>query len=881
MGARFEAVLGASSRLLSGNFLDEAAPGPLLSSLARFHDATVLYPLHAKTLSERAGFLRHAVGFLVRGEGAWPTKLQACLERAGPYRVPGLGPAFWSAVAQGTSPARLPAWTPGTWAGLEKLGLAPRGRAANVADRYSALLDAHARIRRISPGLSALHIDHFLSLVGQMKGRTLPEALEGDPIAEALVVVRQGGLRRRLKERGQQIARAQERLREALASQDGKALGDALMQADTAGSARCSLDWGRHAKALLRWARELSEAEDVYAAVEGLLGEAIPGVGPWLPAAVLHLRDAMAFALYGEDMRRAHLALDDGVLREDAPALQYRLFNEACAALRERHAMHPLELPFVLARLGDGEEEEEAGFTGFCPDTFTFLDELGRSNSRPWMDAQRGRYRFAVREPMRELCQALASRYVEPVLVGRYGWEIDTKAAPGHALTSICKNSYGRGGPYSSEMWITFCRPGRAGAQLFVRVGPSGLRYGLRLGPGAKEDKERLQRAASRHGALLWRLLEERGAFAAMQFGQADRPETMGEVSSAEGLLAWAASRAPEASATGPAGEGLADEVVSTFGRLLPLAACCHEEDAGAVLKQLAGQAPEAYGEADFLRDTFLPAEWLGRARELLQLKKQLVLEGVPGTGKTHVARCLARLLAGEAVRLVQFHPAYSYEEFVEGIKVRTVPVEGRHEVTYPVEPGLLVEFAERAAASPSLPHVLVIDEINRGNLPRIFGELLFLLEYRGSAVELPCSRRRFSLPDNLFVVGTMNAADRSIAPVDAAMRRRFSFMTMVPDAEVLASWLAATPPVAGPAFGSRVLGLFSRLNTRLKADIGAHAQVGHSYFMVPGLDEGRLRLVWQHHVVPLLAELCAGQPGRAEALAQLIEPARKPAVTQ
>jgi 5-methylcytosine-specific restriction enzyme B len=214
-------------------------------------------------------------------------------------------------------------------------------------------------------------------------------------------------------------------------------------------------------------------------------------------------------------------------------------------------------------------------------------------------------------------------------------------------------------------------------------------------------------------------------------------------------------------------------------------------------------------------------------------------------------------------MRLVQFHPAYSYEEFVEGIKARTLEVNGRHEVTYPVEDGILCEFAARAAARPAEPHVLVIDEINRGNLPRIFGELLYLLEYRGEAVSLPYSRRTFRLPPNVYLIGTMNSADRSVTLIDQALRRRFSFLDMPPAARVLAEWLEAHPPKGGEALGQQVLHLFEALNDQLAADFGPQCQVGHSYFMVPDLDDGRLRAVWEHHVRPILEEYAAGQPAR------------------
>ncbi len=127
----------------------------------------------------------------------------------------------------------------------------------------------------------------------------------------------------------------------------------------------------------------------------------------------------------------------------------------------------------------------------------------------------------------------------------------------------------------------------------------------------------------------------------------------------------------------------------------------------------------------------------------------------------------------------------------------------------------------------------------------------------------LPYSRRNFRLPSNLYVLGTMNAADRSVALLDQALRRRFSFLEMPPDVRVLSSWLTLHPPTEAD-FAAAVVRLFETLNERLRRERGPQQQVGHSYFMVPDLDAARLRVVWEHHVRPLIEEYFPGQPERA-----------------
>jgi 5-methylcytosine-specific restriction protein B len=155
-----------------------------------------------------------------------------------------------------------------------------------------------------------------------------------------------------------------------------------------------------------------------------------------------------------------------------------------------------------------------------------------------------------------------------------------------------------------------------------------------------------------------------------------------------------------------------------------------------------------------------LSRDEFAKALERLESKRNIIVEGPPGVGKTFVAEKLAYALMEAAdwrrVTKVQFHPSYSYEDFVRGFRPTTVAAQ------FDLVDGPFLHACQAAESQPDLRHVLLIDEINRANLPRVFGELLYLLEYRDQEVMLPCSRRRFRLPSNLYLVGTMNSADRS-----------------------------------------------------------------------------------------------------------------------
>lgn len=268
-----------------------------------------------------------------------------------------------------------------------------------------------------------------------------------------------------------------------------------------------------------------------------------------------------------------------------------------------------------------------------------------------------------------------------------------------------------------------------------------------------------------------------------------------------------------------------------------------------------------AVGIKGLAQELHLDPDYLKRIQRLLDHKQQVIFYGPPGTGKTYVAKKLAQLFAsgGGLVETVQFHPSYAYEDFVEGYRPRLTDGQAGFALVH----GPLRRIADAAAKSKGTC-VLLIDEINRGNVAKVFGELYYLLEYRNEQISLQYSEDPMSLPKNLWIIGTMNTADRSIALVDAALRRRFHFVPFYPDRApvqgLLRRWLTDEKPDL-----LWVADAVDRANEELG---NSHMAIGPSHFMRPDLTEEWVELIWEHSVLPYIAEQYFGDDSRLEGFA-------------
>jgi 5-methylcytosine-specific restriction protein B len=513
----------------------------------------------------------------------------------------------------------------------------------------------------------------------------------------------------------------------------------------------------------------------------------------------------------------------------------------------------PARLPSLLR--GDLIEPPPAGQSCFSETTFRLLADLTTNPTREFYQENKDAFAEHLEQPFRQLFADVVAQLPEPI--------IEALETEKNVHGRILKNDYGRGGAWDFLWSAIYPQGGRRtrDAQLYIWINRDVLRYGFSFGSDGAESFARFWRNIQNHSdsalsvltsvlrqhPLIYGTFEERDEDPDKWLRSANHiPNAFIKLSTDEVL---ALSK-----------EELVDSIAEAFIALFPFMIMATSDDPMPAIYRYLGEEPDEVEETnpeyalhDCSENTGISVETLQNWLKALERKKQAIFYGPPGTGKTFLAQELARHLIGGSdgfTQVVQFHPAYAYEDFMLGIR----PRQRGESLHYPVVPGHFLEFCARAAERTG-PCVLIIDEINRAELARVFGELMYLLEYRGEKVRLSVDRREFSVPENVRIIGTMNTADRSIALVDHALRRRFAFIALYPQYKVLEHYHRREKTRFDTA------GLVDILH-KLNKEIEYNYQVGITFFLRRDLKE-HIAGIWQMEIEPYLEEYFFDQPGR------------------
>ncbi len=506
----------------------------------------------------------------------------------------------------------------------------------------------------------------------------------------------------------------------------------------------------------------------------------------------------------------------------------------------------------------------------FEPNTFHLLESFEASPTLKFYHEHQIELQNLVAAPFQHVLREVAKRLPDQIRT-----VVETEK---RLFSSFRKNDFGQGGAWS-HYWGAFYPKGSKrsqDAQLSMWINHELFEHGFYIGNYGSTQRQRFSRNCQVHAQILEPILVQLVGDN-VRFGnrEALAVQPDGTFAYRDGSApTWAdflqdPSRynndvsyflAPE-DLVELEEDVLVERVLDSFRRLFPLVLLATLDEPLAEIEAYVAQEFPELSEEDEAEDDLQPllplpdiavetgfsqAE-LARWVAAIQRKRQAIFYGPPGTGKTFIARRLAEHLIGGGDgfwELVQFHPAYAYEDFIQGIRPRPTASGG---LEYPVVRGRFLEFCQRAAQCKG-PCVLIIDEINRANLARVFGELMYLLEYRDETIRLATSDQGFRIPRNVYLIGTMNTADRSIALVDHALRRRFAFIKLEPKYSVLSAFHQKNGADFDPAPLVEVLQEVNR-------QIGdPHYAVGISFFLRDALS-GDLEDIWRMEIEPYLEE--------------------------
>ncbi|WP_225914067.1 McrB family protein [Leptolyngbya ohadii] len=508
------------------------------------------------------------------------------------------------------------------------------------------------------------------------------------------------------------------------------------------------------------------------------------------------------------------------------------------------------------------EIPEEVVINSDCPftsKTFDLLAELSANPKKTTYLARKDEFKRELEEPFQKLFRQIANQLPDSI---KERMETERKL-----FARIPKNDFNHGGAWDFYWGAFYAKGGKRieDAQLFLWINNERLEFGFYIGQYGSQQRQRFLKNCQDNREVLYSLLDESLSNSKIWYGSRANPTyfTWEEWLKSPGQLdIHVAISLPQKEVLETSTDELTPQILETYKLLFPLVLLALDDNPmPALAEYLEPDEPivdippinPIYTLAQCADDTHFSAEQLDTWLRAIERKKQAVLYGPPGTGKTFVAQKLAKHLISEGdgfFDVVQFHPAYTYEDFIQGIRPKRV--DGG--LDYSIVPGRFLEFCKKARQCRDRC-VLIIDEINRANLAQVFGELMYLMEYRDAKIHL-ASGEAFSIPANVRIIGTMNTADRSIALVDHALRRRFAFLYLPPNYEGLRKFHAST--------GYSVDKLVSQL-AQINAQIGdRHYEIGTSFFLRQDI-EVQLQSIWQLEIEPYLEEFFFDQPDKVK----------------